>query len=335
LKHIRQLRVVALSASLLLSAGQWWCIDSAQAQQEPTPRRIVVILVGQSPQGSGPQSLRQGLRDAGYMEGRDVVLDWRSAKGDYAQLPAIVADIVRTKPDIIVVESTVAIRAVKHATSSIPIVMSVVADPVGSGFVESLARPGGNITGLSMMMPDILTKRLQLLKEAMPGLKRLGVLRDPSVDWHSKAFEDLATAAKPLGVEVTLVAAGRPGDFERAFSALRRSRAQALYLLDNAFFFAQRATILRLAAESKLPVASGGAGEWAEDGALLSYSADFIDIYRRVAGYVDKVLKGSKPKDLPIQQPTKFLLKFNLKTAKALGLKVPDSILVQADEVIQ
>jgi len=184
-------------------------------------------------------------------------------------------------------------------------------------------------------MPEILTKRLQLLKEAIPGLKRLGVLRNPSEAWHSKAFEDLAVAAKPMGVELILVAADRPSDFERAFSALRKSHAQALYLLDSAFFGAQRATILRLAADSKLPVATGGASEWAEDGALLSYSADFADVYRRAAGYVDKVLKGAKPKDLPIQQPTQFLLVVNLKTARTLRLKVPESILVQADKVIQ
>jgi putative ABC transport system substrate-binding protein len=334
LKRIRQLRLVALSAALL-SAVQCLYVAFAQAQQEATPRHIAVILVGLSPQSSAAHAFREGLRDAGYTEGRDVVLDWRSAKGDYAQLPAMVADVVRTEPDIIVVESTIAMSAVKRATSSIPIVMTVVADPVGSGLVESLARPGGNITGLSMMMPDILTKRLQLLKEAMPGLKRLGVLRNPSEAWHSKGFEDLAAAAKPMGVAVTLVAAGGPGDFERAFSVLRKNHAQALYILDSAFFGAQHATILRLAAESKLPVATGGATEWAEDGALLSYSADFTDMYRRGAGYVDKVLKGAKPKDLPIQQPTKFLLKVNLKTARTLGLKVPSSILVLADKVIQ
>jgi putative tryptophan/tyrosine transport system substrate-binding protein len=322
LKRIRQLRVVALSIAML-SAAQWWCVNPAQAQKEPPARRIAVILVGQSQQGSAAQALRQGLRDAGYTEGRDVVLDWRSAQGNYGQVPAMVADIVRAEPDVIVVESTVAMAAVKEATSRIPIVMAVVADPVGSGFVQSLARPGGNITGLSVMMSDILTKRLQLLKEAIPGLKRLAVLRDPAIAWHSKAVEALAVAAKPMGVELALVAAGGQGEFERAFSASRKAHAQALYLLDNAFFFAERATILRLAAESNLPVATGGATEWVEDGAFLSYSADFTDMYRRAAGYVDSILKGANPKDLPIQQPTKFLLKVNLKTAKALGLKVP------------
>jgi len=319
----------------MLSAAQCWCIDWAQAEQEPTPRRIALIVVAQSPQGDAAQAFRNGLRDAGYTEGRDVILEWRSANGDYAQVPAMVTDIVRAKPDVIVVESTVATGVVKQATSSIPIVMAVVADPVGSGFVETLARPGGNITGLSMMMPDILTKRLQLLKEAMPSLTRLGVLQDPSVVWHSKAFEDLTAAAKPMGVEVTPVAASRAVDFERAFSALRASHAQALFLLDNAFFGAQRKTILRLASQFRLPVASGGTSQWAADGALLAYSADFNDIFRRAAGYVDKVLKGAKPRDLPIEQPTKFLLVINLKTAKALRLKVPASILGQADEVIQ
>jgi putative ABC transport system substrate-binding protein len=330
---MRQLRVLALSTALL-SAAQWWCSDFAHAQQEPTARRITVVLVATSPQGVAVQAFREGLRDAGYTEGRDVVLDWRSANGDYGQLPAMLVGVVRTEPDIIVVESTIAMEAAKQATSKIPIVMSVVADPVGSGFVDSLARPGGNITGLSMMTPDILTKRLQLLKEVMPSLKRVGVLCDPSVNWHSKAFEDLAAAAKPMGVEVTMVTAGRPGDFERTFSELRRSHAQALYLLDNAFFGAQRATILRLAAQSQLPVVGGGS-EWAEGGALLSYAANFTDMFRRAAGYVDKVLKGAKPKDLPIQQPTQFLLVVNLKTARTLRLKVPESILVRADKVMR
>ena len=334
MERIRQLGLV-VSSLALLSSAQCWCVDSAQAQHEPTPRRIAMIIVGQSLQGGAAQAFREGLRDAGYTEGRDVILEWRSANGDYAQLPAMVADIVRSKPDIIVVESTVATGVVKQATSSIPVVMAVVADPVGSGFVETLARPGGNLTGLSMMMPDILTKRLQLLKEAMPNLTRLGVLRDPSVGWHTKAFDDLAVAARPMGVELTSVSASRPADLERAFSALRSSHVQALYLLDNAFFGAQRKTILRLASQFQLPVAAGGTSQWAADGALLAYSADFNDIFRRTAGYVDRVLKGAKPRDLPIQQPTKFLLVINLKTAKALRLKVPASILAQADEVIQ
>jgi putative ABC transport system substrate-binding protein len=333
LKRIHQLRLVALSA-VFLGAVYSLCGASAQAQQEPTPGRIAVVLVGQSPQGSWAQALREGLRDAGYSEGRDVVLDWRFAKGDYAQIPAMVAKVVRTDPEVIVVESTFAVSAMKLATSSIPIVMVIVADPVGSGLVESLARPGRNITGLSMMMPDILTKRLQLLKEALPGLKRLGVLRNPSEAWHSKGLEDLATAAKDMGIEVTPVAADRPADIERAFLALRQSHAQALFLLDSAFFAAQRATILRLAAQSRLPVVVG-AREWAVDGALLCYSADFSDMFRRTAGYVDKILKGVKPRDLPIQQPTKFLLVINLKTAKSLGLTIPQSILLQADEVIR
>jgi putative ABC transport system substrate-binding protein len=306
----------------------------AYPQQPRLPRRIAVVLVGFSPEDSEAQAFRQGLRDAGYSEGRDLVLEWRSAEGNYARVPSVVAEVVRTKPDVIVIESTLAVRAAKQATATIPIVIAVAADPVGLGLVESLARPGGNITGLSMMMTDLGTKRVQLLKEAMPGLKRLGVLRDPSLFWHSKAFEDLAAAAKSMGVNVTVVSAQRPTEFEGAFSTLRRGRVQALYVIDNAFYATQRTAILGLAAQSRLPVTYGSRA-WAEHGALLSFSADFSDMFRRAAGYVDKVLKGAKPNDLPIEQPTKFQLVVNLKTAKALGITIPESILLRADEVIR
>ena len=186
----------------MLSAAQCWCIDWAQAEQEPTPRRIALIVVAQSPQGDAAQAFRNGLRDAGYTEGRDVILEWRSANGDYAQVPAMVTDIVRAKPDVIVVESTVATGVVKQATSSIPIVMAVVADPVGSGFVETLARPGGNITGLSMMMPDILTKRLQLLKEAIGGLSR--VKASGKIRTRPQAEALIAAGAELLGASAAV-----------------------------------------------------------------------------------------------------------------------------------
>jgi putative ABC transport system substrate-binding protein len=329
-----RMRVVTLGLVLLLWCPQCWWIKATQAQQPPSPRRIAVLLVGFSAQSREVQAFREGLRDAGYTEGRDVVLEWRSAEGNYARVPSLVGDIMRTKPEVIVVDSTLAVSAAKRATSTIPIVIAVAADPVGSGLVDSLARPGGNVTGLSMMMTDLVAKRLQLVKEIFPGLRRIGVLRDPSLPWHSKAVEDLSVSAKSMGIEVTVVSVEKPAEFDGAFSALRRNRIQALYVLDNAFFGTQRETILGFAAQSRLPV-TYGARAWAEHGALLSYSADFGEMFRRAAGYVDKVLKGANPGDLPIEQPTKFELVVNLKTAKALGLKIPQSILIQADDVIR
>jgi putative ABC transport system substrate-binding protein len=245
-----------------------------------------------------------------------------------------VDDIIRSNPAVVVVDSSLAVSAMKRATSTIPIVIAVAADPVGLGLVSSLAHPGGNVTGLSMMMPDLVSKRLQLLHEFFPRLKRLGVLRDPSLAWHTRLVEDLVDSAKPMAIEVTVVSAERPADFDGAFDALRRDRVQALYVVENAFYGSQRKTVIGLATQARLPV-TYGARRWSEEGALFSYSADFSEMFRRAAGYVDKILKGAKPGDLPIEQPRKFELVINLKTAQALGVKVPESILVQADEVVR
>lgn len=329
-------RVTTLSLALLLcSAAQCWWIEATPAQQPQSARRIAVLLVGFSPKSKEVQALREGLRDAGYTEGRDVALEWHSAGGEYARVPQLVADIMLTNPEVVIVESTLAVKAITQATSTIPIVIAVAADPVGSGLVDSLARPGANVTGLSMMMPDLVSKRMQLLHEFLPKLKRLGVIQDPLVPWHAKAVEALLASARSMAIEAAVVSVEKPADLDGAFSALRRQRIQALYVLDNAFFSAtQRETILRLAAQSRLP-ATYGARSWVEHGALFSYSADFSEMFRRTAGYVDKILRGAKPGDLPIEQPRKFELVVNLKTAQALGVKVPESILVQADEVIR
>lgn len=316
---------------IVVLAGQLSWMPISEAQE---PKRIAVILVAFPPDRGDAQALRQGLNEAGYVEGRDIVLDWRWAEGDHARVPTVVADALKTHPDLLVVESTIAIRAAKEATSTIPIVMAVAADPVGSGLVESLARPGGNITGLSMMIVDLGNKRLQLLKQTLPGLKRLGVLHDPSLDWHAKAVGELTASARSIGMETVAASVQRPTEFEDAFATLRQGRVQALYILDNAFFTVHRAVLLKLANQARLPVAYGSK-LWVDSGALLSYSANFADMFRRSAGYVDKVLKGAKPGELPIEQPTKFQLVVNLKAAKALGLKIPESILLQADEVIR
>lgn len=306
----------------------------ADAQQPASPRRIGVLLVGFSPESKEAQAFRQGLRDAGYAEGRDVVIEWRSANGDYARVPELAADLVQRKVDVIVADITFATQAVKHATSTIPIVMALVADPVGSGLVASLAHPGGNATGLSIMLAELSAKRLQLLKEAIPRLARVAVLWNPATPYHSKAVEDLKAVAPSLAIELNFVSVRTPEQFGPAFSAVSGAHAQALYVLDAPLFFTHRTTLLKLASKARLPVISGEK-HFADAGGLMSYGANYANQMRRSAGYVDKILKGAKPGDLPIEQPTKFELVVNLKTARALGLTIPESILVQADEVIR
>ena len=307
--------------------------QSTYAQQPAAPRRIGVLIVV-PPDDKDVQGLRQGLREAGYVEGRDVVIEWRSANGDYARIPELAADLVQRKVDVIVVETTVAAHAVKRATSTIPIVMAVVADPVGSGLVANLAHPGGNVTGLSNMQAELSAKRLQLLKEAIPRLTRVAVLWNPATPWHSKAIADLKAAAPSLSIELSFVGARTPEEFGPAFSSISRAHAQALFVLDDAQFVAHQMTLLKLASKARLPT-SYSERPFVVEGGLMSYGANIHDLNRRSAGYVDKILKGAKPGDLPIEQPTKFELVVNLKTAKALGITIPQSILLQADEVIK
>jgi putative ABC transport system substrate-binding protein len=212
--------------------------------------------------------------------------------------------------------------------------MAVVADPVGSGLVASLPHPGGNVTGLSMMSTDLTAKRLQLLKEAIPRLTRVAVLWNPDTSFHTKAIEDLKAVAPALSIELSFVSARTPEEFGPAFSTVSRAHAQALYVLDDPFFFNHRMTLFKLASKARLPTMYG-LRPYVDAGGLMSYGPSFSDLFRRSAGYVDKILKGAKPGDLPVEQPTKFELVVNLKTAKALGITIPESIMLQADEVIR
>jgi len=306
----------------------------AHAQQPASPRRIGVLLVARSPEHRDVQQFRQGLRDAGYTEGRDVVIEWRSANGDYSRVPALAADLVQRKVDVIVVEATLATQALKRATSTIPIVLAVVADPVGSGLVANLAHPGGNVTGLSLMVADLSAKRLQLLKEAIPRLTRVAVLWNPATPYHPKVVEDLKAVAPSLSIELVFVGVRTTEQLGPAFSTVGRAHVQALYVINDAFFFNHRTTLLKLSSKARLPVLYEERN-FPDTGALMSYGPNIEDLYRRSAGYVDKILKGAKPGDLPIEQPTKFELVVNLRTAKALGLTIPQSILLRADEVIR
>jgi putative ABC transport system substrate-binding protein len=225
-------------------------------------------------------------------------------------------------------------QAVKRATSTIPIVLAVVADPVGSGLVANLAHPGGNVTGLSLMVADLSAKRLQLLKEAIPRLTRVAVLWNPATPYHPKVVDELKAVAPSLSIELSFVGVRTPQQFGPAFTAISRAHAQALYVLDDAFFVIHRMTLLKLALKARLPVIYSQRN-FPDAGALMSYGANYGDLFRRSAGYVDKILKGAKPGDLPIEQPTKFELVVNLKTARALGITIPESILLRADELIR
>jgi putative ABC transport system substrate-binding protein len=313
----------------------FFSVCAGEAQQLRSPRRVGVLLVAWAPTDAQPQQLRQGLREAGYVEGRDVVIEWRDAEGHYDRVDALAADLVRDKVDVIVVDSTPAALAAKRSTAVIPIVMVTVGDPVGSGLVARLAHPGGNITGLSMMMSDLGAKRLDLLKEILPGIRRVALMWDPNVAWHKPAVQNLADAARSLSIKTIAVPVSRVEQFESAFAAIRRSRVEAIYLIESAFFVTQRVHLLKLSSAAELPIIYGQR-EFVVDGALMSYAANFHDMWRRAASYVDKIiLKGAKPGDLPVEQPTTFELLVNLKTAKALGIAIPESILLRADQVIR
>ena len=327
----RRLLLVLGAAGCLWSFG---ILSVTNAQQPASPRHIGVLLVAHSPEGEVAQAFRQGLRDAGYLEGRDVMIEWRSPNGDYSRVPDLVADLVQRKVEVIVVDGTVGTRAAKRATSTIPIVMALVADPVGSGLVASLAHSGGNVTGLTIMMPDLSAKQLQLLKETVPRVTRVAVLWNPDTPYSPKMIQELKAAAPSLSIELKLVGVRTSAEIDQAFSTVSRAHAQALYVIEDPLFTTHRPAILKLASKARLP-AIYGARHFADEGGLMSYGANYGDLSRRSAGYVDKILKGAKPGDLPIEQPNKFELVINLKTAKELGITIPESILLRADEVIR
>jgi putative tryptophan/tyrosine transport system substrate-binding protein len=322
-----QLALAALAASLSLASA-------VEAQQVVTLPHIGLLLVGFSPDSKEALAFQHGLQEGGYIEGRNVVIEWQSANGDYDQLPRLAAALVQRRLDVIVVDSTPGALAVKRATSTIPVVMTLVGDPVGSGLVANLAHPSGNVTGLSAMAPEVGIKRLQLLRDTLTRLRRVAVLWDPALPWHSKVIEELKVAAPSLRLELTLAGVRTPGEIDPAFSAIRRAHAKALYIVPDALFLTHRMTLLKLASKARLP-AMFGDKEFVYAGGLMSYGASYEDLFRRAAGYAVKILKGAKPADLPIEQPTKFELVVNLKTAKALGITIPESILLRADEVIR
>jgi ABC-type uncharacterized transport system substrate-binding protein len=270
----------------------------------------------------------------GYVEGQHLVLEYRGAAGQHERLPALAAELVRLKVHVIVTQGTPAALAAKDATTTIPIVMVGVADPVGSGLVASLARPGGNITGLSTLSPELVGKQLEFLKDVLPTVSRVAVLRNPANAAHALMVRAADVAAQALGVELHLVEARSSNAFDSAFAAMTNAPAGALLLLSDPMFFEHRRRLAELAATSHLPTMYQGRG-YVEAGGLISYWASVPDGWRRGATYVHKILKGTKLADLPVEQPTKFELIINLKTAEALGLTIPPHILFQADDVIR
>ena len=283
------------------------------------------------------EAFRQGLRDLGYVEGRNLVIEFRDAEGKHERLPALAAELVALRVDLIAAINTPAVLAAKQTTTTLPIVFAAVGDPVGSGLVTSLARPGGNVTGPSGFAPELGGKRLELLKQAVPGVSRVAVLWQPGAFGERTEKDMLKGAeatARALGVRLQFVEARGPADFDRAFSDMTRARAGALTVLPSAMFLGERSRLVDLAAKNRLP-AVYPPREYVDAGGLMSYGSNAADSFRRAATYVDKILKGAKPGDLPVEQPTKFELVINIKAAKALGLTIPDSLLKRADEVIR
>jgi len=280
------------------------------------------------------QAFRQSMRERGWVEGGNILIESRWAEGNAGRLPELAAELVRLKVDLIVARSSSHVRAAKAATSTIPIVFVVHADPVGTGHVASLARPGGNITGLSLLQTDANPKGLELLISAVPGAKRVAILWSPDNPTHTPGLKALEGAGRTLGIQLQPVGARTAADLEGAFSAMARARAQAVMVLASQFFFAERQRVAELAITHRLPTMFA-VKEGAEAGALMSYGPEYDDLFRHAGAFVDKILRGAKPGELPVEQASKFELVINLKTAKAIGLKIPQSLLLRANQVIE
>ena len=304
---------------------------AAEAQQTGKVYRIGFLRAGQPPE-TYIEGFRHGLGEWGHVDGRDVVVEFRATDGSLDQLPQLAEELVRLKVDIIVASAAPAALAVKRATATVPIVFVGVIDPVELGLVPSLGRPGGNITGLASNSTDVAGKRLELLKATVPRLKRVAALWHPSNPTNPIQLKGAQAAARTLGVQLDPVSVEKPTDFDAAVKAVRGT--DGLLLLESPFFTTHRARFAELAVRSRLP-AIYGQREYVDVGGLMPFGTDFRDLYRRAALYVDKILKGTKPSDLPIEQPTRFELVINLKTAKALGLIIPPSLLLRADQVIE
>jgi len=301
----------------------------AQAQGRATKQYRVGIL------GAGfPKTLQQGLIDLGYVEGRDVVFEIRDPEARADRLDALAMELVRLQVAVIVAPTPAAVLSARRATTTIPIVMMHTPDPVQLGLVSSLARPGGNITGVTTLSAELSIKQLTLLREALPRASRVAVLWNPDNPWHSTTLKAIQGGISSLGLQLRVLEVRNPDAFEGAFRAMTAERIQAVLVLADPTTFFSRRQLADLAIQHLLPM-MGSLPEYAEAGCLMSYWADTSDVYRRAASYVDRILKGAKPSDLPIEQPTKFELVANLKTARSLGIAIPQSVLLRADRVIE
>jgi putative tryptophan/tyrosine transport system substrate-binding protein len=321
--------------SLLVVVIQLAVAVIAEAQQPAKVPRIG-ILIGSSASANAAriEAFRQGLRELGYVEGKNFVIEFRSAEGKFDRLPDVAAELVRLKVDVILTTGPVINRPAQQATSTIPIVMGFDNDPVGNGFVASLARPGGNMTGLSNLAPEITGKQLELLKEIVPKLSRVAVLGNSKEPANPQLLTEAEAAAGTFRIKLQYVDIPSPKDIETAFRAATNGRAEVVLMLGAFIFNPHRAQIADLAVRNRLP-AIYNAVEWVEAGGLMSYGTSFPDLFRRAATYVDKILKGAKPADLPVEQPRKFELVINLKAAKQIGLTIPPNVLARADKVIK
>ena len=331
---MKPLRKTAL-ASIRFAGAVLAAAVIAEAQQpKKIPRIGYLAATSLSANAVLIEAFRQGLRELGYAEGKNIVIEWRSAEGKLDRLPAFAAELVHLKVDVIVTAGQSSTRPANEATRTIPIVMAQNPDPVGAGFIASLARPGGNITGLSSLTPEISGKRLELLKETVPRLSRVVVLGTSTTPSNAQALRETELAAGALTVKLQYLDVRGSKDIETAFRAASKERAEAVLVLGGPVLSSQRAQVVELAGNSHLP-AIYGQPETVEAGGLMSYSVSYTDLYRRAATYVDKILKGAKPADLPVEQPMKFELVINLKAAKQIGLTIPPNVLARADRVIK
>ena len=322
------MRFSGLAASLALAL--FAAPLAAEAQPRDKVARLGVLLL--SAADPNLDAFRQGLRGLGHVEGQNLAIEYRDAAGNAGRLAEVAAELVRLKPDVILALGGDVAPLAKQATRTIPIVMVTSADPVRGGLVASLARPGGNVTGLTFLSTDLAAKRLQFLKETIPTVSRVGVLWNP--DHVDDEIQETREAARILGIQIQSLEVRGPIDFDRAFQAAVRGHAEAVIVVSSRQMTINRARILKFARDTRLPLVCGW-GPWVQEGAVLSYGPDLGSVVRRAATYVDKILKGARPEDLPVEQPTKFDLVINLTTAKALGLTIPPAVLARADEIIQ
>jgi putative ABC transport system substrate-binding protein len=324
-------KVAVLTLNALLLA---LCLSAEAQQPAKVPRIGILIAASTSFYSARVEALRQRLRELGYVEGKNIVIEYRYAEGKLERLPDLAAELVRLKVDVIVTAPGPGALAAKKASATIPIVFTDVPDPVGTGIVSSLARPGGNITGLSVMAPDLNGKRLELLKESFPKVARVALLWNARGSRGNSTLTEMEAPAKALGVKLQSLPVRSLDDFESAFARAKTDGVQALITTPSPLINTQQRQVLDFAAKNRLP-AMYQTSEWVKAGGLMSYAPNFTDLWRRAADFVDKILKGAKPADLPVEQPTKFEFLVNLKTAKQIGVTIPPNVLARVDNVIK